>query len=1080
MKRQTIWKMRLLTALLAVFVLAPVWAQNSGRIISGKVVDESGEPLAGAVVMINGDSSSAVGTDIDGKFSIAATSGKNVLTVSMIGFRTASVDAVPGHSIEIVAQQDSYELEGVVFTGYSAIAKKDMTGAVGVVGGKELKAMPVTSVNDVLQGKVAGLTITSTSGTPGAGSVARIRGIGSITGSTSPLYIVDGLPQNGIDYLNPNDIESIAVHKDASVAAIYGSRGANGIIVVTTKNGQNSERMSVAYDGYAAWQSPWKRPYMLNAEQYIQYKNLAADNAGQERIPAFATQERIDAVLNFVRKNTGENGTDWWNEIINRNAFMQNHNVSLSGGSKNVGIMSSLAYTGQDGIVKGTMYQRISWRNNFNAKISKRISLKGNFSIINEKRHLADENNPFTGTIFTAMGADPITPVFRNNLVEVPALLSQIMDGYEAGNLYSQYSGILFSNKRNPVAQIQRMRQSTYDYLYIMGGADLEIKFCDFLKFDSRFGMNLSRSAVDGFQPKYRLNANDYTNESSVTANTSRSDYYVWEQLLSYEQSAGKFKWGALLGTSAELTNGSFVDASVEGLPDNNPDMAVMAAGTINAKVGGYPYSSSLLSFFGGVNFDYGSKYLVSANLRYDGSSKFAKGHKWGLFPSVSAAWRFSGEEFMKSAGSWLSDGKIRASYGHIGNQNIGGGAYMSTWGSTIYDRYNFGSPSTAVIGAGVTSVGNPELMWETSRQFDLGLDLSFFNNSLDFVVDYFVKNIDNMLMQEPQPTTLGLISYPYANVGSMKNEGWEFGINYRKGFGDWFLTASANISTYRNKVKSLGNGDAIYGYAYNKNVVTKTEVGKPVGYFYGYVTNGIFQNAEQVEGSPQRETAVPGDVRYKDLNNDDVIDDKDRTMIGSPWPDFVYGITLGAAWKGFDFNLFIQGSQGNDVMNMTLLDFESGTGYMNARSDYLSRAWSGEGSTDRYHRISARQEGNLLVSDYFLEDGSYARIKNVQLGYDFCNRVIKKNKIISQCRLYLSAQNLFTFTNYSGLDPEIGSSNATVNGIDSGFYPQARVWTVGLNLWPSSPVRIFSPRILGGLWTRTAFSPLRTPALRP
>lgn len=1047
MKRQTIWKMRLLTALLAVFVLAPVWAQNSGRIISGKVVDESGEPLAGAVVMINGDSSSAVGTDIDGKFSIAATSGKNVLTVSMIGFRTASVDAVPGQSIEIVAQQDSYELEGVVFTGYSAIAKKDMTGAVGVVGGKELKAMPVTSVNDVLQGKVAGLTITSTSGTPGAGSVARIRGIGSITGSTSPLYIVDGLPQNGIDYLNPNDIESIAVHKDASVAAIYGSRGANGIIVVTTKNGQNSERMSVAYDGYAAWQSPWKRPYMLNAEQYIQYKNLAADNAGQERIPAFATQERIDAVLNFVRKNTGENGTDWWNEIINRNAFMQNHNVSLSGGSKNVGIMSSLAYTGQDGIVKGTMYQRISWRNNFNAKISKRISLKGNFSIINEKRHLVDENNPFTGTIFTAMGADPITPVFRNNLVEVPALLSQIMDGYEAGNLYSQYSGILFSNKRNPVAQIQRMRQSTYDYLYIMGGADLEIKFCDFLKFDSRFGMNLSRSAVDGFQPKYRLNANDYTNESSVTANTSRSDYYVWEQLLSYEQSAGKFKWGALLGTSAELTNGSFVDASVEGLPDNNPDMAVMAAGTINAKVGGYPYSSSLLSFFGGVNFDYGSKYLVSANLRYDGSSKFAKGHKWGLFPSVSAAWRFSGEEFMKSAGSWLSDGKIRASYGHIGNQNIGGGAYMSTWGSTIYDRYNFGSPSTAVIGAGVTSVGNPELMWETSRQFDVGLDLSFFNNSLDFVVDYFVKNIDNMLMQEPQPTTLGLISYPYANVGSMKNEGWEFGINYRKGFGDWFLTASANISTYRNKVKSLGNGDAIYGYAYNKNVVTKTEVGKPVGYFYGYVTNGIFQNAEQVEGSPQRETAVPGDVRYKDLNNDDVIDDKDRTMIGSPWPDFVYGITLGAAWKGFDFNLFIQGSQGNDVMNMTLLDFESGTGYMNARSGYLSRAWSGEGSTDRYHRISARQEGNLLVSDYFLEDGSYARIKNVQLGYDFCNRVIKKNKIISQCRLYLSAQNLFTFTNYSGLDPEIGSSNATVNGIDSGFYPQARVWTVGLNL---------------------------------
>ena len=1047
MKRQITGKLWFLAALFSMFIpFIHAGAQSDGR-ISGKVVDESGEPLAGAVVTLNGDVSSAVGTDLDGTFSIVASAGRNVLAVSMIGFETASVNAKPGQYVEIVAHESAYELEGVVFTGYGAIAKKDMTGAVGVIGGKELKAMPVTSVNNVLQGKVPGLTITSTSGTPGAGSVARIRGIGSITGSTTPLYIVDGLPQDGIDYLNPNDIESVAVHKDASVAAIYGSRGANGIIVVTTKNGKYSERMQVCYDGYAAWQNPWRRPHMLNAEQYIQYKNLAADNAGQARIPAFATKENIDAVLDFVRKNTGEDGTDWWKEIMNRNAFMQNHNVSLGGGSKNVGIMSSLAYTGQDGIVKGTNYQRISWRNNFNAKISKYISITGNFSLINEKRHLVDENNPYTGTIFTAMGADPITPVFRNNLVDVPALLSQINDGYEADNLYSQYSGILFSNKRNPVAQIQRMRQSVYDYLYIMGGADLEIKFCDVLKFDSRFSMNLSRSSVDGFQPKYRLNASDYSNESTVIANNSRSGYYVWEQLLTYDQNIGKFRWGAMLGTSAELTNGSFVDASIEGLPNNDSDMAVIAAGTKNAKVGGYPYSSSLLSFFGRMNFDYDGRYLVSANLRYDGSSKFAKGHKWGVFPSVSAAWRFSGEKFMKQAERWLSDGKIRVSYGHIGNQNIGGGAYMSTWGSTIYDRYNFGSPSTAVIGAGVTSVGNSELMWETSRQFDLGLDLSFFNGSLDFVADYFAKNIDNMLMQEPQPTTLGLISYPYANVGSMRNEGWEFGLNWRKGFGDWFFTASANISAYRNKVTSLGNGDAIYGYAYDKNVVTKTEVGKPVGYFYGYVTNGIFQNAEQVEGSPQRETAVPGDIRYKDLNNDDVIDDKDRTMIGSPWPDFVYGITLGAAWKGFDFNLFIQGSQGNDVMNMTLIDFESGTGYMNAGADFLSRAWNGEGSTDRYHRISALQGDNLLVSDYYLEDGSYARIKNVQLGYDFCNRVIGQNRIISQCRLYVSAQNLFTFTRYSGLDPEIGSSNATVNGIDCGFYPQARVWTVGLNL---------------------------------
>lgn len=1035
-----------LFSLCAVLLLLPsvIFAQD-GK-ITGKVTDTSGEPLIGAAVVIENDMSTGVITGLDGEFTITAGSGENSLMVSMIGYETTTVKAVQGQNITIIMKEDTYELEGVVFTGYGSIAKKDMTGAVGVVGGKELNAMPVTSVNNVLQGKVPGLTITSTSGTPGSGSVARIRGIGSITGSTTPLYIVDGLPQNGIDYLNPNDIESIAVHKDASVAAIYGSRGSNGIIVVTTKNGNYDNKIQVSYDGYTAWQNPWKRPYMLNAEQYIQYKNLAADNANQDRIPAFATQESINEVMDFVRKNSGPEGTDWWNEIINKNAFMQNHNVSVRGGTKNMSLMSSLAYTDQDGIVKGSMYQRISWRNNFNMKISDRISLTANFSIIDEKRNLIDENNPATGTIFSAMGADPITPVFRNNLVDVPDLLSQIYDGYEPDNIYSQYAGILFSNKRNPVAQIERMRQSVYEYMYVKGGANLEIKFFDFLKFNSRFSMDMSRSTTDGFQPKYTLNSNDYSNNNKVVADNSRSGYYVWEQLLNYEQSKGKFKWGALLGTSAEVTNVSSVNASIEGLPNNDSDMAIPNSGTENAIVSGYPYSNALVSVFGRLNFDYDSRYLIAANLRYDGSSKFAKGHKWGLFPSVSGAWRFSGEKFMKSTRKWLSDGKIRVSYGHIGNQNISGGAYMSTWGSTIYDRYNFGSPSTAVIGAGITSVGNPELMWETSKQFDLGIDLSFFNNSLDFVADYFIKDIDHMLMQEPQPTTLGLPSYPYANVGSMRNEGWEFGINWRKSLGEWSLTASANISSYSNVVTSLGNGDAIYGYAYNNNTVTKTEVGKPVGYFYGYETNGIFQNAKQVEGSAQRETAVPGDVRYKDQNHDDILDDNDRVMIGSPWPDFVYGLTLGAAWKGFDFNLFLQGSQGNEVMNMTLMDFESGTGYMNARADFLERAWNGEGSTDRYHRISADQGQNLLVSDYYLEDGSYLRVKNIQLGYDFCNRLIR-SKVFGQCRLYVSAQNLLTFTRYSGLDPEIGSSNATLNGIDSGFYPQARVWTVGLNL---------------------------------
>ncbi len=1038
--------MKRIALFLAVVLSCPLFAQTGW--ISGTVTDESGMPLIGAAVIANGEMSTGVVTDLDGKFKIACKDGENTLYVSIMGYADKTISAISGQNVNIVMAEDSYVLEGVVFTGYGAIAKKDMTGAVGVVSAKELNDMPVTSVNDVLQGKVAGLTVTSTSGAPGSGSVARIRGIGSITGSTTPLYVVDGLPQDGIDYLNPNDIESIAVHKDASVAAIYGSKGSNGIIVITTKSGSKDSKISISYDGYAAVQNPWKRPYMLNAEKYIKYKNLAADNAGQDRIPAFSTDENIEAVLKFVEKNTGSrNGTDWWNEIINKNAFMQNHNVSINGGNKTFSILSSLAFATHDGIVKGSNYQRLSWRNNFKAELHERVSLTANVSIIDEKRHLIDENNPATGTIFSAMGADPITPVFRNNLVEVPALLSQIFDGYEPDNLYSQYSGILFSNKRNPVAQIHRMRQSVYEYLYVKASADLEIRFLDVLKFNSRFSMDLSRSTVDGFQPKYSLNPNDKADNNKVVADNSRSQYYLWEQLLSYDQSVGKFKWGALIGTSAEVTNVSSVNASIEGLPSNDKNMAVLNSGTENAIVTGYPHSNAMVSVFGRANFDYDSKYLIAANLRYDGSSKFAKGYKWGLFPSVSAAWRFSAENFLKPAENWLSDGKLRVSYGHIGNQNISGGAYMSTYQSTIYDRYNFGNPSSAVIGAGITTVGNPVLMWETSRQFDVGLDLSLFNSCLDVTADYFIKDIAHMLMEEPQPATLGFPAYPYANVGSMRNEGWEFGLTFRKTVGrELFLTASGNISTYKNVVTSIGNGDAIYGEAYNKNTVTKTEVGKPVGYFYGYVTNGIFQNAEQVEGSAQRETAVPGDIRFKDLDRNDILNDKDRTFIGSPWPDFVYGLSLGASWKGFDLNMFFQGSQGNDVMNMTLMDFESGTGYMNARADLLERAWNGEGSTDRFHQISEIQGDNLLVSDYFLEDGSYLRLKNIQLGYDFAKNVLK-GKVFSQLRLYVSAQNLFTLTKYSGLDPEIGSSNATLNGIDCGFYPQSRVWTVGLNL---------------------------------
>lgn len=1041
-KKSCFW---LLCLSLVVMLMSPTVLLAQDFKVSGSVIDEGGQPVIGAAVMIKNTTSGVV-TEPDGTFMLNLPTKAVNLVVSSMGYETKELEAFSGQKLKIVLKTDKLFLDDIVVIGYGSTTKKEMMGSVGTMNKKDLKGMPINSLNDALQGKVAGLTVTQSSGAPGAGTVARIRGIGSINGSTTPLYIVDGLPQNSIDYLNPNDIESIAVHKDASVAAIYGSRGANGIIIVTTKGGTFERDVEVTYDAYTAWLAPYKRPHMLDARQYIEYKNIAADNAGMERVPAFATQERIDAVMKFVTSNTGASGTDWWKEIVNDRAFKQNHNLSISGGSKNISVLSSLSFTGQDGIVKGSDYKRISWRNSFNAKITDKITFGANVAIIHETKHLIDEANPYTGTIFTAMGADPITPVFRNNLVNVPRFLNNIYNGYEPNNKYSQYSGILFSNKVNPVGQIERMRQSKYQDLFVKAGANLSAEIIEGLTSDTHFGFDLSRSNVDGLQPRYALSPADKADLNIVVANNSRIRYLVAEQTLQYKKQIGDLKLESLLGVSAEQTDANIVNASIQGVVNNDKDMAILNAGTVNPAVSGYPYNNSLLSYFGRLSVNYAGKYLFAVNVRRDGSSKFAKGNKWGTFPSVSAGWVLSEEKFMSSTKNWLSNAKLRVSYGHIGNQNISGGMYYSTYGSTMYDTYCFGDPGSRFLGAGVVTVGNPKLKWETSKQFDFGLDLSFLENKIEFTADYFNKKIEDMLMKEPQPAALGLEGDPFANVGSMKNEGFEFSLTYRNDWDDFGLVASANVSTYKNEVLSLGRGDAIYGQTFLDKIITKTEVGQPVGYFYGYKTNGIFQNEKQVEGGAQRETAVPGDVRYWDIDGNDIINDNDKIKLGSPWPDFVYGLSTQLTYKGFDLNMFFQGSYGNKIMNMAMSEFESGTGYLNARSDFIEKAWHGEGTSDRYHRISANQGQNSLVSDYFLEDGSYFKVKNVQIGYNFCDRLIK-NSPISYLRLYASVQNLLTITNYSGLDPEIGSGNAILNGIDQGFYPQARVWTIGLNL---------------------------------
>ncbi len=1029
-------------SLLVLCSFQSLWAQEAG--ISGKVTNEAGNPLVGVTVSLKG-TGKATSTNEKGDFQLSVPGVQSTILLTLVGYSTREFTVKPGEYITAVLETLVTELQGVVVVGYGSVTKKEITGAVSVLKGSEIDNMPVRSVVDILQGKTSGVTVSQSSGSPGSASVVRIRGVGSVNGSTDPLYIVDGLPQTDVNYLNPNDIENIAIHKDASVAAIYGSRASNGVIIITTKSGTKNDRISVSYDSYYGAQSPWKRPYMLNATDFIAYKNLAASNAGAAPQLDFSSQINIDSVLRFVSATTGPDGTDWWNEITRYNAPVQNHNLSISGGNKSVSFLSSLAYLDQQGIIQGSDYGRLSWRNNLNARVGSKVKLSTNFGVIYEDRHTIDENNPFTGTIFSGMTADPITPVYRNDVQGLPSFLAGIQNGYEPNNVFSQYAGVLYSNKRNPVAQIERLRQNKYESLSLKGGITADIQLLKPLGFQIRGGVDINRSFTNAFSPKYSLNSFDNSAFNTVLNAAYSSNYFVLENTLNYNQTWGKYHLTALAGVSAEVTKVSSFNASIQGLVNNDLDMRILNAGTINPAVSGYPYSNSLHSYFGRLGFDYEGKYIVAVNIRRDGSSRFAEDFRWGTFPSVSAAWRFSEEAAFDNTQSWLTDGKIRASYGLIGNQNIGNGAYLSTYGSSIYDRYVFGNNNSPYIGAGRASMGNSVLQWETSKQLDIGVDLSLFGNKITLVADYFDKRVEEMLMIVPLPSALGFPNSPYSNAGDMQNKGWEFELGYNKTDGRVRYSINGNISAYQNKITSLGNGEPIFSTAHLGEVITKTEVGMPIGYYYGYVTNGIFQNAKEVEGSAQRDVSTPGDIRFKDLNGDDILDAKDRTMIGNPWPDFVYGVTANVAYAGFDLSLFLQGSQGNDVMNILRYDTESGTGYYNAPRGFLQKSWSGAGSTDRYHKISQTQGINNSVSDYFVEDGSYLRIKNLQLGYTFRGQFMQKLKV-EKLRLFIGAQNLVTITGYSGLDPEIGSADPKLTGIDQGFYPQARTFMFGIN----------------------------------
>lgn len=1012
------------------------------RQIVGKVAGAEDEPLQGVSIHIKGTQIGTT-TNQQGEFAIDVEGENEVLIFSAVGYISKELEV--GNQVNIFVQLIPLpqNIDEVVVVGYGTQLKRDLTGAVSKVSGEDLKNMPIRNAVEGLQGQTSGVQVTSTGGSPGTPPAVRIRGIGTVN-DNNPLYVVDGLPQNDIGWLNPNDIVSMEVLKDASATAIYGSRAANGVIMVTTAKGaQRGDELSnlISFDSYIGFQNPIKTYDMMNATEFMEYKNLANVNAGLD--PYFSEQNKAD-VLKFLRSNTGsEEGTNWWSEINNKDAIVQNYDVAISGGIKDLAYRTSFSFMDQEGIINGSDYDRMSWRTNFNHNLRDWLSISGNFGLISEGRGNVLEGSPGFNTTFIAFVADPISQVYRNDLKDIPDFLRDglFLDRIDPNNPWSLYGPILMTNKENPVAQTDIYKNNRWKGIAIKGGGALDIQLMPWLKYRSNLGIDLGRGVSNYFLPKYYLNGNQFNNDATVGTSNSINNYYVWENTLTFEKEIEDHKMSLMAGTSAEQWRGESSGASRQGLVSNDPSQWIINAGSINPQASGTKWENALNSYFGRAFYAYKNRYMITANLRYDGSSNFGEGNKWGVFPSVSAGWNFSDEDFMQAM-DWLDAGKLRLSWGMIGNQNIGAGAYLTTYSGNM-GYYLFGPRNPQLIG-GSNYIGNPLIQWEQTEQLDIGLELAFLANKLHFNFDYYKKTTDGMLLNVPLPAYLGFPNSPWSNAGGVRNSGLEFDLSYKDQIGEFGYKLAANLSTLKNEVLSLGGGEPITGGGWISYTTTMTEEGKPIGYYYGFKTDGIFQTQAEVDNYVQ-EGARPGDLRFVDVNQDGAINNLDRTDIGNPFPDLTYGFRLGGDYKGFDLQILGQGTVGNDIMNIAKIDMRSGVGWYNAPKDLMQEAWSPSNPSNTQFKISAANQNNLQISDWLVEDGSYLRIKSIQVGYTVPATVFRQSTI-ENLRIWAGAYNLFTFTNYSGLDPEIGSGSPLNMGVDQGYYPIAKSYMLGVN----------------------------------
>ena len=1053
--------------------------------VKGTVSDTAGSPVIGAAVVVEG-TTIGTSTAVDGTFTINATEGQS-LVVSYIGYLTQTVVVSGGKTVyDIVLEEDTQDIDEIVVVGYGTQKKSVVTAAISSITADDLKAQSNNRIENVLQGMTSGVTVTSSSGAPDAGAQVRVRGVGSINNS-EPLYIVDGMAiSGGIDYLNPNDIERIEVLKDAASGAVYGARAANGVILVTTKKGSKG-RATVSYDFSYGWQNPWRKPQVLDATEYAIIMNEGYINAGQAPI--------YDNPYEFGK------GTDWVGAVINENAPIMKHDLTISGGSENVTYSLSAGYLTSEGTVGGdygrSNYERITARANIGVTVFdktkdrdwlNKLTVTSSTSYARILATGIDVNTEYGSPLGSAMSISPLLSIYATP-EEEEQYKTLYPEGYQHivrdadGRAYTVVDGGVYNEQTNPLASLS-LPGTKYNTDKFIANFVGELQLYDGLKFRSSVGIDLAFWGNHGYTKQYflsskRYNFNTIAEETTYDAEgnatvTEKINYaesasqemnrgfqYQVENVLSYDKTFGKHSIAVLLGQSAISSTSQNVGASARGLqypydPDKisvNNTLGQQADGDRNGWGSWNSIPYRLASYFGRVSYNYDERYMAEVTFRRDGSSRFGDNNKWGNFPSVSAGWNIKNEAFMENA-DWLSTLKLRASWGINGNDAIGNfvyAVYMNSGNNYIFGSGGNGS-ETVNLGSKPSGLANPDARWEESRQTDIGLDAGFFGNRFTLAVDWYSKKTAGMLLSMPVPSYSG-DSAPIGNLGDMVNSGVEFEIGWRDAAGEFKYHISANATWNKNKLTYLGDDSThLYGSSHKIGQLTRGSIGLPFPYFYGYQTDGIFQNMDEVnayvndKGELMQPKAQPGDVRFKDLDGNGVIDDADRTMIGKGMPDWTFGLNLGFEWKGLDFNMLLQGQAGCEIFNVSR---RTDLYYVNLNKSILNR-WTGEGSTNEYPRFmfdSANE--NYRVSDLWIEDGSFLRCRNMQIGYTLPQNLTKK-VAISRLRVYVMAENLFTLTKYTGCDPEVTGGNGgfgTEVGIDRGVYPQSRTFSVGVNL---------------------------------